>query len=157
MPEPLRRLWDSSVVIGYLAGDAGLEPHCSQIIGQAEAGGLEIVVSEMAKVETAYLKELPDAESALLIREFFSREYIIPVSLDDPVSAIAQDLVRKYRTPPILRPPDAVHLATAILWRIPILETTDSDLLRLDQREGDPLITIRRPLYQGPLRLPESS
>ena len=146
MPAPLRRLWDSSVVIGYLAGHTELELQYSQIIGQAEAGDLEIVVSEMARVETAYLKELPDAAAELLIQEFFSREYIIPVSIDEPVSTIARELVRKYRTSPSLKPPDAIHLATAILWRIPALETTDSDLLRLNQLEGNPLITVRKPL-----------
>ena len=149
MPEPLRRLGDSSVVIGYLAGHPELESSCSQIIGQAEAGGLEIVVSEMARVETAYLKEVPDPEAELLIREFFGREYIIPVSLDEPVSTIARELVRKYRASPSLKPPDAIHLATAILWRIPVLETTDSDLLRLHQLEGNPPITVRKPVYQG--------
>ena len=123
-------------------------PACPGIIRQAEAGILEIAVSEMAKAETAYLEGLSDAQSELLIREFFSREYIIPISIDDPVSAIARDLVRKYRSLK-LRPPDAIHLATAILWRIPVLETTDSDFLQLDQLEGNPLVTVRKPLYQG--------
>lgn len=123
-------------------------PACPGIIRQAEAGILEIAVSEMAKVETAYLEGLSDVQSELLIREFFSREYIIPISIDDPVSAIARDLVRKYRSLK-LRPPDAIHLATAILWRIPVLETTDSDFLQLDQLEGNPLVTVRKPLYQG--------
>ena len=127
-------------------------PDCPGIIQQAEAGILEIAVSEMAKAETAYLEGLSDAQSELLIREFFSREYIIPISIDDPVSAIARDLVRKYRSLK-LRPPDAIHLATAILWRIPVLETTDPDLLRLNQMEGNPPITVRKPLYQGPLHL----
>lgn len=146
---PLRRLWDSSVIIGYLAGYSGLEPDCSNIIRQAEAGDLEIVVSEMAKVETAYLAGLSDEESENLIREFFSRDYIIPVSIDDPVSHISRQLIRKYRTYPKLKPPDAIHLATAILWHIPIIETTDTDLLRMDQREGNPPIITRRPLYVG--------
>ena len=145
---PSRRLWDSCIVIGYLAGSPDLMPACPGIIRQAEAGILEIAVSEMAKVETAYLEGLSDVQSELLIREFFSREYIIPISIDDPVSAIARDLVRKYRSLK-LRPPDAIHLATAILWRIPVLETTDSDFLQLDQLEGNPLVTVRKPLYQG--------
>lgn len=145
---PSRRLWDSCIVIGYLAGSPDLMPACPGIIRQAEAGILEIAVSEMAKAETAYLEGLSDAQSELLIREFFSREYIIPISIDDPVSAIARDLVRKYRSLK-LRPPDAIHLATAILWRIPVLETTDSDFLQLDQLEGNPLVTVRKPLYQG--------
>lgn len=33
---PERRLWDSSVVLGYLAGDQRVYPVCPQIIEQAE-------------------------------------------------------------------------------------------------------------------------
>jgi len=106
------------------------------------------MVSEMAKVEAAYLEGRSDIESEALISEFFSRDYIIPVSVDDQVSKIARGLVRKYRNSLRIRPPDAVHLATAILWHIPVIETTDPDLLRLNGSEGNPLIRIRRPLYE---------
>lgn len=100
-----RRLWDSSVVIGYLAGDQRIYPVCPQIIRRAELRETEILVSQMAIVETAYLKGISDTDSARLIKEFFSREYIIPVSVDGPVSSLAQDLVRKYRSGPRIKPP----------------------------------------------------
>lgn len=144
-----RRLWDSSVVIGYLAGDQRLSPVCPQIIQQAESGETEILVSQMAVVETAYLKGLSDEDSERLIREFFSREYVIPVNVDGPISSIAQSLVRKYRVNPGIKPPDAVHLATAILWQIPVLETVDQPFTRFDQLEGSPLVSVRFPLYDG--------
>ena len=146
---PIRRLWDSSVVIGYLAGYQDLYPECTLIIQQAERREVEILVSEMAKAETAYLAGRSDNESEDLIREFFGREYIVPVSVDDPVSTIARNLIRRYRNGPKLKPPDAIHLATAILWRVPIIETTDPDLLHVDGREGDPAITVRKPLFEG--------
>ena len=178
-----RRLWDSAIVLGYLAGYEELRPMCLQIIQQAQQGEVEIIVSEMAKVESAYLAGRPEwmpacpsaaslgrqgssqtglkvesaylagrpAESEDLIKEFFSREYIIPVSVDDPISTIARGLVRKHRG---LTPPDAIHLDTAILWHVPVIETTDPDLLRLDQQEGNPPITIRKPLYEGPQMFP---
>lgn len=149
-----RRLWDSVIVIGYLAGYEDLKPDCPQIIQQAQQGGLEIMVSEMAKVEAAYLEGRSDIESESLISEFFSRHYIIPVSVDDQVSKIARGLIRKYRNSLRIKPPDAVHLATALLWHLPVIETTDADFLRLDRREGNPPIIIRRPLYEGPQSLP---
>ena len=149
-----RRLWDSSVVIGYLAGDQRIYPACPQIIRQAELRETEILVSQMAIVETAYLEGVSDRDSALLIKEFFSREYIVPVSVDGPVSSLAQDLVRKYRSGPRIKPPDAIHLATAILWRIPVLETIDDPLLRFDQLEGTPLVSVRHPLNDGRQQLP---
>ena len=146
---PARRLWDSVIVLGYLAGYEDLKPDCPLIIQQAQRGELEIIVSEMAKVEVAYLTGQSDSESEALIREFFSRDYIIPVSVDDPISTIARNLIRKYRNGPKIKPPDAIHLATAIQWHIPVIETADTDFLKFDRREGNPLISVRRPLYEG--------
>ena len=147
-----RRLWDSCIVIGYLAGYEQLKPDCPRIIEQASGGQIEIVVSAMATVEAAYLEGYSDQDSEALIKEFFGRDYIIPIGMDVRIAEIARGLIRKYRTK--LKPPDAAHLATAIQWRIPIIETTDPDLLQLDQLEGNPLITIRKPLYEGPRELP---
>ena len=149
-----RRLWDSSVVIGYLAGYPEMAEDCRLIIEQAERGELEILVSAMATIEVAYLAGSDDEDSELRIREFFSRDYIVPVTIDVRVASVARDLVRRHRIAPNLKPPDAVHLATAIQWGVPVIESTDTDLLRLDGLEGDPPITIRRPLYEGPRRLP---
>lgn len=151
MPIP-RRLWDSNVVIGYLAGQQDLQPDCDLIIEQATNGELEIVVSFMAQIEVAFLEGMPEAEAEARIQEFFSREYIIPVAFDVAVARITRGLIRRLR-PRGIKPPDATHLAAAVLWNIPIIETTDPDLLSLDQQVGDPLIIIRRPKYEGPQRL----
>ena len=115
---------------------------------------MEIVVSAMETIEVAYLEGLDDQDSEAKIRQLFDREYIIPVAIDVGVASIARELVRKYKVGPKIKPPDAAHLATAIQWRIPVVETTDPDLLRLDGLEGDPLITIRRPHYERTLRMP---
>jgi predicted nucleic acid-binding protein len=147
------RLWDSCIVVGYLAGYEELKPDCPLIIYQARRGELEIVVSVIATIEAAYLVGHSDIDSETLIREFFSREYIIPVSIDTPIAAIARQLIRRHRGNLRINPPDATHLATAIQWHIPVIETTDPDLLRLDGLEGNPPIRIRRPPYDGPKRL----
>ena len=144
-----RRLWDSSVTIGYLAGYQEIYETCSQIIQQAERGETEIVISQMAIAETAYIGNLPDDESEQVIREFFSREYITPVNVNSPISAAAQGLVRKYRHTNRIRPPDAIHLATAMYLNLTVLETTDGRLINFDRREGAPPVTVRRPLYDG--------
>ena len=152
MPLP-RRLWDSCVIIDYLAGSAKAEA-CNKIITQAERGELEIVVSTIATIEVAYLRGHDDQDSEARIRELFEREYVIPVAVDGRVASTARSLVRKYKSDPKLEPADAAHLATAIQWGIPVIETTDPDLLRLSRQEGTPPITIRRPLYEGPVRMP---
>ena len=149
-----RRLWDSCIVIGYLAGYEQLNPDCPRIIEQARRGEIEIVVSAMATIEAAYLEGYPDQDSEARIKEFFGRNYVVPIGMDLRIAEIARGLIRKYRTSHKLKPPDAAHLATAIQWHIPIIESTDPDLLQLNHAEGNPLITIRKPLYEGPQQLP---
>ena len=76
----------------------------------------------------------------------------MPIAYDTKVAEEARRLIRKYR--PGLKGADAVHMATALVWHIPLLETTDPHLLGLDKKEGNPLLTIRRPLYEGMAPLP---
>ena len=113
----------------------------------------EVILAESQKSEGDWGYDEQDSEAR--IRELFEREYVIPVAVDGRVASIARSLVKKYRSDPgKLKPADAAHLATAIPWDIPVIETTDTDLLRLNGLEGSPPITIRRPLYEGPERMP---
>ena len=151
-----RRLWDSCVIIGYLAGAKKDLEDCEDIIAQAEAGELEIVVSAMATIEVAFLKGYADPDAELRISELFGRDYIVIAAIDGQLAKISRALIRKYQHDIQLRlkPADATHLATAVQWGIPVIETTDPDLLKLDGREGSPPIDIRKPLYDGPPNLP---
>lgn len=142
----IRRLWDSSVIIGALSRDFEIELVCEEIIQQAERGETEILVSQFAKAECAYLRHESPEDAERIIADFFAQPYIIGVALDDEVAALSRHLVRKYMDNPKLRPPDAVHLASAIIAGVPFLETKDPDLLRLDGMEGGATpITIRWP------------
>ena len=124
------------------------------IIEQAERGEIEIVVSAMATIEVAYLAGFDDQGAEARIRELFSRSYVILAAIDVRVASLARDIVRRHKTPPKVKPPDAAHLATVLQWQIPIVETTDPHLLRLDGLEGDPTIVIRKPRYGGTRRIP---
>lgn len=44
---------------------------------------------------------------------------------------------------------DAVHFATAIIYHIPLIETLDKALLNLTQGEGNPVVAIRHPHWEG--------
>ena len=146
-------MWDSSVVIGYLAGEVGLAEPCEDIIAAAKRGELEIALSIEAAIEVAYLKGYDDDVSEKTIRELLGREYIIPITVDLQVAAVARDLIRRHKAPLKIHPKDATHLATAILWKIPVMETTDHGLLRFSGLEGNPAVTIRPPLYEGSRRM----
>jgi predicted nucleic acid-binding protein len=136
-------------VIGYLAGEESLREDCSLIIDQANAGELEIVVSMITQSEVAYLRGLSAEDSEARITEFFNRDYVVSVAVDAPIARLTRRLMRQFN----LKAPDAIHVATGELLHIPIIETTDPDLLKLDGQTGNPRINIRRPLYEGPRRL----
>ncbi len=145
-----RRLWDSCVVLGYLSGQEDIRNNCDLIIGQAERGELEIVVSTIAQAEVAYLTGLPASDAEAKIQEFFSRRYIVTGAFDISLTKTVRRLIREHKG---LRPADAIHVATALQWEIPIIETTDPDLLRLNGKEGNPKLIIRLPTHEGPAKL----
>ena len=129
------------MVIGYLAGYPEFQEAYSHIIAAAKRGEVEIVVSALAMVETAFLTGYSDKDAEDKILEFFGRQYVIPVQVDSPIAAIARDLVRRHRYFS-LSPQDGTHLATAMQLGIPLIETNDSGLLELDKLEGTPRINI---------------
>ena len=145
-----RRLWDSCIVLGYLSGQKDIKSNCDQIIQQAQRGDLEIVVSTIVSAEVAYLPGLSPLDSELKIQEFFSRNYVIMAAFDISLTKTVRRLIREHKR---LKPSDAIHIATALQWQIPIIETTDPDLLNLSGKEGNPPLIIRRPRYEGPVKL----
>lgn len=164
------RLWDSSVVLAYLGGDKKAKTVCELILQQGERDELIIYVSSMAQSEVAFLPGYNDSQSEDKVKEFFQRKYVKTILFDTLVARESRKLIRRYRSNnsnnqpsfcpncnrPIysgLKPPDAIHLASASLWNIPVLETYDPHLLKLSGKEGHPLITIREPLYEGTLPL----
>ena len=132
MPRPPQRVWDSNVIIDYLSGAVRAAQQCPAIIGEAERGEIEIVVSTTAETEVVSLDGSTDQDAELRIREFFSRVYILRANVDSLVGELSRQLVRDYpRMGQLLqvKPKDAVHVATALRWRIPVLETFDDNLI----------------------------
>ena len=125
------------------------------ILGEADAGNVEIVVSTLAIAEVAYLEGMQDdVAAATKIQEFFSRQYMIVAAVDEGIARTAQEIVRKYRGRIKVSPRDAIHLATAVRLGIPIVETADDGFRRLDRQEGDPPVVVRHPLYEGSIPMP---
>lgn len=142
MPLP-RRLWCSCTIIKYLAGSPEAAD-CEPITQQAAEGQLEIVVSILAEAEVIRVRADVGEVAEALIREFFGRNYVIRAALDVSIAEKARDIVRKYN----LKPLDAVHVATALHHNIPILETFDDEMIEVSEKEGDPPLVIRRPVYE---------
>lgn len=144
-----RRLWDSNVILHYLAGKPVARPDCDLIIEDAERGQAEIVFSALAEAEVVLLESAAE-DAELMIREFFSRSYVVRAALDLLVAQEARSLVRRHRG---LKPKDAIHIATALRYAVPLMETYDEELWKISDKEGDPPLVIRKPTYEGPRRL----
>lgn len=144
-----RRLWCSCVVIDYLKGEARAKTACESIIKTAEAGETEIVVSAVCLAEVITVESGPD--SIERIGSFFRQPYVVVAQVDFRVGEIAADIRRKTK----LKTLDALHLATAVRFAIPTLETfDDDDLIPLDGQFGDPAVLIRHPRPEAQTRLP---
>jgi predicted nucleic acid-binding protein len=141
-----RRLWDSCVVTGYLCGASVASKDTKLVLEQAGRGEIEIVVSAVTEAEVAFLQGVPDDQAEEMIREFFSRDYIVVASVDRPTTRLARSLIRQYKLKHSI---DAIILATARRLEIPILETFDNELLALSGNTFTPPIDIRRPHYDG--------
>lgn len=100
---------------------------CQVVLDSAEAGRIELVISALTIAEVLLLRNqraIPK-ERAQLVRDFFRRNYFVVVDVDRFIAERAQDLVWDYG----IKPKDAVHVATALDQRVPILDTYDEWLL----------------------------
>ena len=88
-------------------------------------------------------------ERSNIICRFFEREFIITVPVDRYIAEDARQLVWDHN----VRPKDAVHLATAIKAKIPIFDTFDAQLIKLNGKLGSPPLGIIKPnlSFQGSL------
>ena len=138
------RYWDSVSFLGWLSEEPDKQQLCESVIRAAEDGKVLIVTSAITLIEVIKLKNHSSLgrEKENLIKDFFKQDYIIVRNVDPFTAEEARELVWSY---PHLKPKDSIHLATAIRMSIPILDTFDDDLIKLDGKIGSPPIRIGKP------------
>ena len=158
MPSP-RVYWDAAAWIAYIQKEmpgpdsAFTESRyemCRRVLGYAANEELEIVTSAFTLSEVC---KKPTAQSspAQNLAAFFDQRYILLLNVDKQVGLKAQSL----QTAGVkgLKPADAIHVASALVWSIPILHTFDQRLLDLDNvltaNDGTQL-RIVRPTEEDP-------
>ncbi|MDD4952281.1 MAG: type II toxin-antitoxin system VapC family toxin [Desulfovibrionaceae bacterium] len=131
-----RYYWDSCTWIGLIKQEKDKFVSCKYIFDKAEAGEVEILASTLVLVEVYKTKcdnpydSLPEEKDEILSK-FFQKEFIVPAEIDSDVALCARKLLRYYDR--LMKPQDAIHLATAILNDADELHTFDgSDLLHLN-------------------------
>ena len=115
---PNRVCWDSCCWIARITEENIVEDgidrvtRCKTVLELAKNGKVEIACSALCWAEVCKNTDVRDMDGDK-IAAFFEHDFILPVSLGREVGEKARDLmVANY---PGLKPPDACHLATALL------------------------------------------
>lgn len=119
--------WDANAFLGYLKEEPDKAEVCGHVLQAAENGLLVIVTSALTLAEVIYLKgsaKLPGEQRAK-VDAFFKAEYISVRNVTRATTELARDLVWDSN----IKPKDAIHVATACLYRVPTLHTYDDQLL----------------------------
>ena len=119
--------WDSNSFSGYLNGEPEKVVDCEPVLKEAEKGHLLLVTSALTLAEVLFIRHGPKLppEKREIVATFFKADYITVRNVTRATSELARDLFWDHS----IQPKDAVHIATAILFKIPIFHTFDSELL----------------------------
>jgi predicted nucleic acid-binding protein len=150
MSAPPIRYWDAATFLAWLKPEPARKPACEGWLDLARQGKLLIVTStvtlaEVVKFDKSDILNLPP-ETAATIEGFFRNSWISLRNVDPDIGERARGLMWDHA----LRVRDAIHLATALRYRAPFLDTYDDQLVALNDRF--PEITIGYP-PQVPVQL----
>lgn len=150
MAERERIYWDSCVFIDCIQETADRIKILESIVEAAKSGEVRILTSTLAIAEVVRCE--PDRalskDDADKIKAFFENDFISVRQLDRETAELAADISRQYG----LKPPDAIHVATAIKHKCQVLNTYDGrnkkkkgKLLKYDGQIGVPPLKIQEP------------
>jgi predicted nucleic acid-binding protein len=157
MSDKPRVYWDSCIFIHAFKKTPAHFNTILDIEKQAKAGSLEIFVSALVIAEVVNHKPPGQAMTdgdIRYIRNYFRNKFIKIVPVDRPIATRAADIVRNNG----LKPPDAVHVATALRTECDVFYTYDGDgnqpgLLQHNQKIGVPSLPIKRPGEWGQMTI----
>ena len=138
------RYWDSDCFIGWFNQEPDKVDMCKATIDRAEAGEVQLVVSALTLIEVIKMKNHPSLprDKEEMIRKYFQNDFIKLVNVDRMVGELARSLIWGFN----VQPKDSIHVATAILQKVPVLNTFDAGLIKLNQKVGgNPPLIICNP------------
>lgn len=159
-----RIYWDACTWIAYIARETsvplpggGTENRflmCENVLRGAREGKFEIVTSCFTLSEVCKKPEVKDSPVDNL-PAFFEHSYILTIPVDLAIGRHAQSMQATGLV--ALKPPDAVHLASALRSRVDQINTFDNAILKLDglitSRDGQPLRICKPGEDRSPLPL----
>ena len=145
--------WDACAWIAYIQKEMPgpdtdfKEPRyemCHRILERAAAKEVEIATSAYTLSEVCK-KPIDPTSPGINLPAFFDQPYIALITFDKQVGLKAQNL--QVAGVVGLKPQDANHVASALVWNIPVLHTFDKKLLNLDKmltlNDGNQLRIVR--------------
>ena len=147
------RYWDADVFLGYFNQEAGKVEKCEGVLKAAANKQILIVTSALTLAEVLWMKGQPKMDPAKRkrIERFFKQPYIHVINVTRRIAEDARDLVWDHK----VKPKDAIHVATALVSGVSVLNTFDQGLLDLDEIVGAPPLRIEIPHepFQQPMKL----
>ncbi len=150
--------WDACLFLSYIEGARDRTADLRELLEQAHAGKRRIATSVLSMTEVAFAKEEKDSRTLSPEVEHGIDALWVPgspvkmVELHPSLAREARGLIRQALTNgQNLRPPDAIHLASALELDVDEFLTYDTKLLQMEKLVGIP---IRKPIVeQGSLPL----
>jgi predicted nucleic acid-binding protein len=157
MPKQKLIYWDSCVFIHALEQTPRWADALRTILDAAREGQAAIVPSALTLAEVARCQEGASSASSGdgdTIERLFQNPYIIVRDVDRPTATRARGVVTRYG----LKPPDAIHIATAIAAGVAQLQTCDGEtkprgILAKAQQLASEGLTVRLPSWPSQPRL----
>ena len=136
--------WDSCIFIDGLRQTIDRFAQIGAIESDAKAGKLYIFASSLAIAEVVKLREYGDLsdEQSHKISVYFHHKFIRIIPVDRVIARTAAEVARELSS---IKPPDAIHNATAIRCRCSVMYTYDDSLLKKNGLAGSPSLAIKRP------------
>lgn len=140
----------ANVWISFISQEAGRYQSVAQDIKAAQNGHCEIWTStiSLAEVYKSHATGQAATQSNSQIDALFTQRYVQMVAVDFNVARDARDLLRAHN-PPLRKPFDAIHLATALRNNCDEFHTFDRvDLLTLNgsvNRQDGAVLVIKKP------------
>jgi predicted nucleic acid-binding protein len=152
-----RVYWDSCVFIDYIERTAALIATLDSIVAAAQRSELIIVTSVLSISEVSFAASeraagFVDPSSFAAVDAMWSdRSIVTLVEVDAVVAIAAREIIRRgMNESRTLKPPDAIHLATARQYSCSDFHTTDEKL----QRWNGEWFPVRDPFVSSPVLPP---
>ncbi len=151
----ISRAWDAVVITYFLAGgERARSLNLQEIVREAMENQSKILVSRLATAEVAYFGDNRNHDEVEPdIVAFFASDAIVVADVTDAITRLARRLVREFR----FDGADAVHVATAVHFEVPRIETCDLRMLRageLMRHSGRYATDVVEPTFNGQPGLP---